>query len=63
MSSLRLYYAARIFLRAFGRRGTGACATLYRLAIAVGLSDRARPRRESPRGGPKPGGKLCTRSC
>jgi hypothetical protein len=31
MSSLRLYYVARIFLRAFGREGTGARATLYRL--------------------------------
>jgi hypothetical protein len=31
MSSLRLYYVARIFLRAFGRCGTGACVTLYRL--------------------------------
>jgi hypothetical protein len=32
MSSLRLFYAARIFLRAFGRGGTGAGVTLYRLA-------------------------------
>jgi hypothetical protein len=31
MSSLRLYYVARIFLRAFGRGGTGARVTLYRL--------------------------------
>jgi hypothetical protein len=30
MSALRLYYVARIFLRAFGRRGTGAGVVLYR---------------------------------
>lgn len=31
MCSLRLYYVARIFLRAFVRGGTGARVTLYRL--------------------------------
>ena len=31
MSALRLYYVARIFLRAFVRGGTGAGFRLYRL--------------------------------
>ncbi len=30
MSRLRLFYVARVFLRAFGRRGDGAAVTLYR---------------------------------
>ena len=30
MSRLRLHYVARIFLRAFGRRGDGAAVVLYR---------------------------------
>ncbi len=30
MSRLRLYYVARIFLRAFRRRGEGAVVRLYR---------------------------------
>ena len=30
MSRLRLFYVARVFLRAFGRRGNGAAFVLYR---------------------------------
>ena len=30
MYRLRLFYVARVFLRAFGRRGDGAAVTLYR---------------------------------
>lgn len=30
MYRLRLFYAARVFLRAFGRRGRGAAVVLYR---------------------------------
>lgn len=30
MSRLRLFYVARVFPRAFGRRGDGAAVTLYR---------------------------------
>lgn len=34
MSSIRLYYVARIFLRVFWRAGTGMGMTLYRLSRA-----------------------------
>jgi hypothetical protein len=34
MSSLRLYYVARIFLRVFWRAGTGMGVTLYRMSRA-----------------------------
>ena len=30
MSRLRLFYVARVFLRAFGRRGGGVAFVLYR---------------------------------
>ena len=30
MYRLRLFYVARVFLRAFGRRGEGAAVLLYR---------------------------------
>ena len=35
MLSVRLFYVARIFLRAFRRRGTGADVVLYRLGRPV----------------------------
>ena len=34
MSRLRLYYVARVFLRAFGLRGEGAAVRLYRKGSA-----------------------------
>ena len=33
MSRLRLFYVARVFLRAFGRRGDGAAFMLYRKGL------------------------------
>lgn len=33
MYRLRLYYVARVFLRAFGRRGQGAAPLLYRRGL------------------------------
>jgi hypothetical protein len=33
MSLLRLFYVARVFLRAFGRRGGGAAVRLYRKGL------------------------------
>ena len=34
MYRLRLFYVARVFLRAFGRRGEGAAPLLYRKGSA-----------------------------
>jgi hypothetical protein len=41
MSRLRLYYVARVFLRAFGLRGDGAAVRLYRKGSNP--ADRIRP--------------------
>ena len=58
MSRLRLFYVARVFLRAFGRRGDGAAVRLYRKGsnsaerIRPALEINARVRRMSaPAGG------------
>ena len=51
MYRLRLFYVARVFLRAFGRRGEGAAPLLYRKGSTRTGGPGPRPRLASPRAG------------